>query len=235
MTNEEAKSELQALVTHYNAFSKESEAICKAIEALKMHEERTAEPCEDTVTLTKEAYSDLCLRAAGQNLQPCEDCISREAALNGFRSGRVCDEVAEDCIRDCQFCNDDGNCMIMKFLDGLPSVKPIAENATTTEDCVSRREAVLGFEKDVVCNFIGDCGICQFYQDESCLMTKFLYSLPSVKPTRPKGEWKLVREINGVCMYKCSLCGRLVLAFRGGVLENYPYCNCGAEMEANNE
>ena len=167
--------------------------------------------------------------------EPCEDCISREAALNGFRSGRVCDEVAEDCIRDCQFCNDDGNCMIMKFLDGLPSVKPIAENATTTEDCVSRREAVLGFEKDVVCNFIGDCGICQFYQDESCLMTKFLYSLPSVKPTRPKGEWKLVREINGVCMYKCSLCGRLVLAFRGGVLENYPYCNCGAEMEANNE
>lgn len=57
-----------------------------------------------------------------------------------------------------------------------------ALGAEPCEDCISRREAVLGFEKDVVCNFIGDCGICQFYQDESCLMTKFLYSLPSVKP-----------------------------------------------------
>jgi uncharacterized protein YukE len=35
MTREEARSILQALVTHYNAFSEESAAICMAIEALE--------------------------------------------------------------------------------------------------------------------------------------------------------------------------------------------------------
>ena len=35
MTKEKARSVLQALVTHYNAFSEESAAICKAIEVLE--------------------------------------------------------------------------------------------------------------------------------------------------------------------------------------------------------
>ena len=35
MTREEARSILQALVTHYNAFSEESAAICMAIEVLE--------------------------------------------------------------------------------------------------------------------------------------------------------------------------------------------------------
>lgn len=41
----------------------------------------------DCIMLTKEAYSDLCLRAAGiikEGAESCEDCISRQAAIKGI-------------------------------------------------------------------------------------------------------------------------------------------------------
>ena len=79
-------------------------ALDKAVEALE------AEPCEDTVTLTKEAYSDLCLRAAGQNLQPCEDAISRQVVLDLF-AGKC------DAVRPYH--------EVWQAVKDLPSVKPI--------------------------------------------------------------------------------------------------------------
>ena len=51
--------------------------------------------------------------------------------------------------------------------------------------------------------------------------------------TRPKGRWEFYEESsddNGMAYYKCSECGRLIHAEESGLLKNYPYCHCGADM-----
>ena len=56
MTNQEAINILSGLATHYNAFSEESEAICKAMSVLDF----------------------------GAIEEPCADCVSREEAIKPF-------------------------------------------------------------------------------------------------------------------------------------------------------
>lgn len=91
-------------------------ALDKAVEALK------AEPCEDTITLTREAYSDLCLRAAdyeARKAKPCEDCISRQAV------NKLVDELAR-AISDekCHIQRGRNYGRIMHDILKLPSVEP---------------------------------------------------------------------------------------------------------------
>ena len=151
--------------------------------------------------------------------EPCEDCISRQDALDAFGLSEKTRKYGGDHSGyDTMMLYE-----IQDVLEDLPSVTPTITEKETVEDAISRQVVLFLFAEK--------CDAVRPYHE----VWQAIKDLPSVKPIRPKGEWKFVIEINGVCMYKCSLCGRVVLAFRGGVLENYPYCNCGAEMEANNE
>ena len=68
--------------------------------------------------------------------EPCEDCISRQAVI---------DTIETDCSWDMfdEFGNrtPTGECII-EAIKRVPSVEPIAKNATTTEDCVSRQDVL---------------------------------------------------------------------------------------------
>lgn len=61
--------------------------------------------------------------------------------------------------------------------------------------------------------------------------------LPSVLPKREQGEWILNdnqgMQAVGYLTYHCSECGREICSKYHGkisLLEEYPYCHCGAEM-----
>ena len=61
---------------------------------------------------------------------------------------------------------------------------------------------------------------------------------PTVELDRTQGEWEFYAESSddtSMAYYKCSVCGRLVIAERKvftdvTLLENYPFCHCGADM-----
>lgn len=47
-----------------------------------------------------------------------------------------------------------------------------------------------------------------------------------------RGAWKLLRHDRFSDVYQCSECGRKVSLTHGrDVLEQFPYCHCGAKME----
>ena len=48
-----------------------------------------------------------------------------------------------------------------------------------------------------------------------------------------RGSWKLLRHDRFSDVYQCSQCGRKVSLTHGrDVLEQFPYCHCGAKMSA---
>ena len=66
---------------------------------------------------------------------------------------------------------------------------------------------------------------------------KNIMDLPSadVVPVR-HGTWLPIVSYNNT--YKCSECGRLLVDITDGlkmVAKNYPYCHCGAKMDAQGE
>ena len=87
------------------------------------------EPCDDTVTLTKEAYSDLCLRAAdyeARKAEPCEDCISRQATSDHIKNRLIQTAMnnMEDITTYEKVCVDIVENRLDTWLNELPSVKP---------------------------------------------------------------------------------------------------------------
>lgn len=93
------------------------------------------------------------------------------------------------------------------------------------DDCVSRL-AVLDIAKSSKSNWI-----------DNSVLFKRVNELPSITPKREQGEWVLndnqgVRAV-GYLTYHCSKCGREINSKYHGkisLLEEYPYCHCGAEM-----
>ena len=74
------------------------------------------------------------LKKLKEQAEPCEDCISRQALLDAIYQK----EYGQDY-------NENLNVFNLRYVDiikALPSVKPIAKNATTTEDCVSRQDVL---------------------------------------------------------------------------------------------
>lgn len=47
------------------------------------------------------------------------------------------------------------------------------------------------------------------------------------------GEWIVTEKWASKAQYKCSVCGRRIMASLDAakVMGKYPYCNCGAKME----
>ena len=105
----------------------------------------------------------------------------------------------------------------------------VARNAiliTESNDCVSRQAV----------NKLYD----EFHPRLATRVYEFgeeLKALPSVTPKREQGEWILndnqgVQAV-GYLTYHCSKCGREINSKYHGkisLLEEYPYCHCGAEM-----
>ena len=174
-------------------------ALDKAVEALK------AEPCEDGIV--RRICNSCAFLKEGLHAEPCEDCISRLAALHAVEEGLSYVEV-ENAIK------------------ALPSVKPIAENATTTEDCVSRDNVLDMLNQIDISVYDGD----GFQKEE---WVAFANHIPSVKPIRPKGKWIHWDENEYGETAECSECKDVFYACDGGRVEDiYNYCpNCGAEME----
>ena len=50
--------------------------------------------------------------------------------------------------------------------------------------------------------------------------------------TEPKIGYWIPKDVGQVTSYHCSICGRFILDDTGyDVVEDYPYCNCGAKMD----
>lgn len=94
MTNKEATSVLSALVTHYNAFSEESNAICKAIESLRA-EDKSVYNMSPGQAYDKGFDDGL---EEGLKVGACEDCVERQAVWDILQrlwgtSGELMDEI----------------------------------------------------------------------------------------------------------------------------------------------
>lgn len=51
------------------------------------------------------------------------------------------------------------------------------------------------------------------------------------------GEWITIEKWAAKAQYKCSVCGRRIMASLdvAKVMGKYPYCNCGAKMEGRDD
>lgn len=100
----------------------------------------------DCIMLTKEAYSDLCLRAAGiikEDGEPCEDCISRQHFDSRVRAaGGMVEEDLTDDFKD-------GVLAVLDMLRTEPSVKPTSQKWILTSECLPElKRDVLVFLKN---------------------------------------------------------------------------------------
>lgn len=178
--------------------------------------------------------------------QPCEDCISRQAAINSLGE---CPMVWTD--SDAEITAERDWKDTVKMLKRLPSVTPKFTDAEIqkmqemeqaqldkayelwkaemqpNEDCISREQA-----KDAM------YALCKTgtlkdnpWRDNPHIdaITDVLDNLPSVQPTRPTGHWIEKEDYNLDTYYECSECGA-DYCIEGDILI-HKYCpNCGARM-----
>ena len=140
--------------------------------------------------------------------QPCEDCISRQAAK--LKVARV---TWDD--RDSRY---DFHDKCVDCLDDLPPVTPQQKMSEGSDDVISR-EAVI---KHV-------CESKECYKDECkgnlykrCFDLQWIYGLPSVTPKPKRGHWIFDAILDK--HYYCSECNSMGVDY-------WDYCpNCGAKM-----
>lgn len=149
--------------------------------------------------------------------EPCEDCISRQDALDAFGLSEKTRKYGGDHSGyDTMMLYE-----IQDVLEDLPSVTPTITEKETVEDAISR-QVVLDL-------FAGKCDAVRPYHE----VWQAVKDLPSVKPIRPKGKWIHWDENEYGNTAECSECKGAFYACDGGRVEDiYKYCpNCGAEME----
>ena len=170
-------------------------------------------------TPTGECIIEAIKRVPSVEPEECGDCISRQQALDAFCLSEKTRRVGGDRSGyDTMMLYE-----IQDILEDLPSVKPIAKNATTTEDCISREAA------------IGAVGYYSLHSDDKLLFAdKPLKDLPSVEPERKTGKW-IEHDTGHSIYYDCSLCGCLAPCTETAdeiLWKMANYCpDCGAEME----
>ena len=141
-------------------------------------------------------------------VEPCDDCISRQAAkkiiFDEFEGWPTDEEVAQ--LK-----------RLTKQFDDLPSVTPtVSKPEILPEDCISR-EAL----NEILKADCADGDNMTVISDETA---KKIAELPSVTPERKKGKW-----ISRPRVYECSECGIIRARDTTG---KYNYCpNCGVKME----
>ena len=98
------------------------------------------------------------------------------------------------------------------------------------DEYIRRQDVLKGKKTGTFAN-----GICVVA--EPCVTVEYIESLEpaDVVPVR-HGTWLPIVSYNNT--YKCSECGRLLVDITDGlkmVAKNYPYCHCGAKMDAQGE
>ena len=127
---------------------------------------------------------------AEEGQEPCEDAISRAAAIKAMD-----DLEQEDIERYCCSIPEgfDGKRAI-EALQGLPSVTPTcSEKPNNCEDAISRQSVI----DTTICEGIS-CNECSFNTLENgesgCLLSERVTRLPSVTPKQRIGHWIPVSE-----------------------------------------
>lgn len=187
-------------------------------------------PLSDGVEiLTKEAYSDLCMRAADVPDTNVGDLISRQAVI---------DTIETDCSWD--MFNEWGSHTptgenIINAIKSVPSVEP-----KKCGDCISRQAVIdrinklIEVEKKQGTDDWG-YGLERVNAYEAMLhFVKSEYLYPSVEPERKTGHWiehEWAEELDGegylISNFECDKCHAWAEA-------DYAYCpNCGVKMEVN--
>ena len=160
-----------------------------------------------------------------------ENAISRQAVEEMIKAEmpeRGMWEIEGDKEKEtvCEVCVD-----LMQKLSELPSVKPVAETATTA-DCISRKDALKPFCITPDGTRIPEVDCDNFPVEFSVKdIKRHLLSLPPIEPKRPKGEWiENAPEWQDIDPpYICSICGHAEST-------RTPFCEqCGADMRGEEE
>lgn len=136
------------------------------------------------------------------------DCISRQQALDASCLSEKTRRVGGD---------RSGYDTVMLYeiqdiLEDLPSVKSIAENATTTEDCINREDILKWLDDNIDGSFLWGA------------LRAHIAKMPSVTPERKKGKW-IKKDCDLLYCSECDLPS----------LHPWPYCErCGTKMEVDN-
>ena len=57
------------------------------------------------------------------------------------------------------------------------------------------------------------------------------YAIEAVANQKPEGKWiDCGVAADGFPVFKCSVCGRIIATYQP-LLNNFPFCHCGAEMQ----
>ena len=186
---------------------------------------------EGAEILTKEAYSDLCLRAANyeaRKAEPCEDdLISRREAIKYFMTNTNWHDEEGYKIDDA----DEKRKLLEDYFSGVPSVKPSSteSSCSTTDsstDCISRESAL-----EILDDYAEDIESGNWGTAYSKARTS-MCDLPSVEPERKTGHWEWDKRAGE---YVCSECGCNPI-YEGTTpdvseIDKYKFCRwCGAKM-----
>ena len=169
---------------------------------------------DDSIKGFDEEIAKLEREWGAEEIEPNEDCISRQA---------IKEMLSEEWTKYMPMELDINLSFVMEKINELPSVTPKSEYSWKEikikyecDDCISR-QAVLDltgksdwFESsDDYNDFV--CAVC---------------NLPSVTPTRPNGKWK---RISPAGIYECTNCNQVIMT---SDIDCYKYCHgCGVRME----
>ena len=165
--------------------------------------------------------------------QTSEDCISREAVLNGLANIAIA-KAKSDAQKALMG-------RVMYFIEQLPSVTPRTNLAETSQDCISRAKALdtlktsflgMSFEryKKAKRMFEQLPSVTPKYTDEEIDKAQAveqayvdkMVELAVEEMKRPKGKWIEIEIDAGEFIYKCTKCGMRVI-------NPYKYCPiCGS-------
>ena len=150
----------------------------------------------------------------------CEDCISRQAAIDTIESWLSCDDYNE------------GERHIMRAMQSVlydlppvnpqkpicPSVGVDCEDCPAYEDAVSRRAVLNAINTD--------------WHEDLSQLEDAIKALPPVTPPQKTGHWIFVDEAKEHA--RCSECNSGIVDLFNGKLHNY--CEvCGAKMAEGSE
>ena len=163
--------------------------------------------------LTKEAYSDLCTRAA--NVPDTNAVDFKQAVLDVITHELMCGAVVDQCGLETAY----------DLIKELPPEKRTEERTETHAcDCISRQAAI-----DALSHMMDTDGFRDGWAVSRANVDCMLRYLPSVEPERKTGKW--IIKIEDWNRWTCSECGFSTRTDIHVTL-GYDYCpKCGAPME----
>ena len=161
--------------------------------------------------------------------------------IKDMEKPKSCYAVIDGESEYCPFVNTDDDCVLLLkkgICEGTweeqYSKCPLVETPEPCEDAVSRQAALHALGAYDICpspDTLDDDEITELYT--RLMDIRAINNLPPVTPKPKTGKW--IEELRGIMVtaYRCSECGRFVRDDTGyDVAKDYPFCHCGAKMEA---